>query len=152
MSATESVAASPVTFEGVNPILRVSSLPASLEYYTVTLGFKLEWRAGSGFACVSRGRCHLFLSEGDQGHFGTWVWIGADDVDALLIEYTAAGARIRNPPSNYPWAWEMQVEDPDGNVLRIGSEPKSGQPWGTWLDMRGNRWLMVTDGEWERME
>jgi hypothetical protein len=28
------------------------------------------------------------------------------------------------PPTNFPWALEMQVKDPDGNVLRIGSEPK----------------------------
>jgi hypothetical protein len=29
------------------------------------------------------------------------------------------------PPTNFPWALEMHVEDPDGNVLRLGSEPKS---------------------------
>jgi hypothetical protein len=27
-------------------------------------------------------------------------------------------------PTKYPWALEMQLEDPDGNVLRIGSERK----------------------------
>jgi hypothetical protein len=26
---------------------------------------------------------------------------------------------------NRPWAYEMQVEDPDGHVLRFGSEPLS---------------------------
>ncbi len=44
--------------------------------------------AGSGnFASVSRGRCCLFLCEGDQGSFGTWIWIGVEDVEALLDEY-----------------------------------------------------------------
>jgi hypothetical protein len=33
------------------------------------------------------------------------------------------------PPTNFPWALEMQVEDPDGNVLRIGSEPKTDRPF-----------------------
>ena len=28
------------------------------------------------------------------------------------------------PPTTFPWALEMQIEDPDGNVLRIGSDPK----------------------------
>ena len=26
-------------------------------------------------------------------------------------------------PMNYPWALEFQIEDPDGNVIRFGSEP-----------------------------
>jgi catechol 2,3-dioxygenase-like lactoylglutathione lyase family enzyme len=123
---------------------------ASIEHYVETLGFKLQWRdERSGFACVSRGRCHLFLCEGDQGHFGTWVWIGAADVEKTFLEYQDHGARIRHPPTNYPWALEMQVEDLDGNVLRIGSEPKDNEPWGEWLDMYGDRWLMSPQGEWQ---
>jgi len=34
------------------------------------------------------------------------------------------GVSIRLEPTNYLWALEMHVEDPDGNVLRFGSEPK----------------------------
>ena len=59
---------------------------------------------------------------------GTWVWIGVDDVEALLEDYRAKGYDARHPPTNYPWAYEMQIEDPDGNVLRIGSEAKDGSP------------------------
>jgi len=29
------------------------------------------------------------------------------------------------PLTNHSWALEFQVEDPDGNVLRFGSEPVS---------------------------
>jgi hypothetical protein len=36
----------------------------------------------------------------------------------------ARGVAIRLPPTNYPWALEMQIEDSDGNVLRLGSEPR----------------------------
>ena len=28
-------------------------------------------------------------------------------------------------PTNFSWALEMHVEDPDGNVLRLGSELRS---------------------------
>jgi hypothetical protein len=28
------------------------------------------------------------------------------------------------PPTRYTWALKMQIEDPDGNVLRMGSDPK----------------------------
>jgi len=62
------------------------------------------------------------------------VWIGVADAGALCAELRANGAKIRHPPTNYPWAYEMQIEDLDGNVLRVGSEPKEGQPNGEWLD------------------
>ncbi len=43
-----------------------------------------------------------------------------EDADALHEEYRASGAMIRNPLANFEWAYEMQVEDPNGNVLRRG--------------------------------
>ena len=129
---------SEVAFEGVTPILRVRDIPSSLEYYVGTLGFKVDWQ-GPYFASGARGKCHIFLSQGDQGHSGGWVWIGVEDADALSEEYWRAGAKIRHPPTNYSWAYEMQVEDIDGNVLRLGSEPKENEPFGEWLDMDGKR-------------
>ena len=137
---TETASATEVKFEGGNPIFRVQSVAASIDYYTRVRGFKLQWSAPVGFACVSRDRFHLFLCEGDQGHFGTWVWVGVTDAGALHEQYRAAGARVRHPPTNYYWAYEMQVEDLDGNVLRMGSEPIAGQPFGEWLDMDGVAW------------
>ena len=137
-------------FEGVSPILRVKNLSASIDYYVLKLGFKIDWQ-GPGFGSVSRGKCHIFLSEGDQGNPGTWVWIGVEDADALFNEYRAKGAQVRHPPTNYSWAHEMQVEDLDGNVLRLGSDPKRDQPVGEWLDMRGEVWTMSSSGEWTRV-
>jgi catechol 2,3-dioxygenase-like lactoylglutathione lyase family enzyme len=136
---SDSDASKAVNFEGVNPILRAQDLAASIDYYVRKLGFKLDWQAPY-FASVSRGRCGIFLSVGDQGNPGAWVWIGVEDAEALCNEYRATGAKLRHPPTNYSWAYEMQVEDLDGNVLRMGSEPKSGEPYGEWLDMRGDRW------------
>jgi len=124
--------------------LRVKNAAASIQYYVKILAFKKDWQFPEGespfFASVSRGRCHIFLSEGDQGNPGAWVWIGVEDAVALLNEYRRSGAKIRHPPTNYSWAYEMQVEDLDGNVLRLGSEPKKDQPIGEWLDMNGKVW------------
>jgi catechol 2,3-dioxygenase-like lactoylglutathione lyase family enzyme len=135
-----------VGFEGVTPILRVADMVASLDYYVRVLGFRQLW-AFPYFASIARGKCHLFLSYGDQGHLGSWVWIGVEDADALLEEYRRTGAKIRHAPTNYPWAYEMQVEDLDGNVLRLGSEPKENEPAGEWLDMQGRRWISTPNGE-----
>ena len=139
-------------FEGITPILRAQSLPASIDYYVGTLGFKVDWHVPGIMASVSRDRCAIMICEGDQGHPGTWVWIGVEDVEALFEEYTGKGAKVRHPPTNYQWAYEMQIEDPDGHVLRFGSEPKTDQPYGEWLDMSGDRWVLTPDGRWTRAE
>jgi uncharacterized glyoxalase superfamily protein PhnB len=56
----------------------------------------------------------------------TWLWIGVEDADVLLDEFSAKGANICMPTQNFSWAYEFRVEDPDGHVLRFGSEPKPG--------------------------
>jgi predicted enzyme related to lactoylglutathione lyase len=127
------------TLGGAQPIFCVADIRASIEYYVKVLGFRHDW-GDSGFASVSRDRCHLFLCENDQGHPGTWAWIGVNDADAFAAELRERGGKIRNPPTNYPWAYEMQVEDPDGNVLRFGSDPKAREPYGLFMDMHGRLW------------
>lgn len=146
MSTMEQPTTAMVEFEGVCPILTVADMQTSIDYYLGKLGFKLDWRAEVGFASVSRGRCHIFLCEGDQGHRGAWVWIGVGDAGQLFEQYQVSGAKIRHPPTNYEWAYEMQVEDPDGNVLRMGSEAKPEEPIGPWLDMNGVLWERVPGG------
>jgi predicted enzyme related to lactoylglutathione lyase len=130
---------SAVGFEGVCPIVRVTSVTKSVEYYVHALGFKIDWQT-QYFVSVSRDRCHIFLSEGDQGNPDGWVWIGVEDSNALHEEYQRSGAKIRHPPTNYPWACEMQVEDLDGNILRMGSDSRKDEPFGEWLDMYGKVW------------
>jgi predicted lactoylglutathione lyase len=110
--------------ENVTPILRVEDLAVSRRYYIETLGFTLEWDAGTMIS-VSRDRRAIMLCERAQGQPGTWLWVGVEDADVLFAEYSAKGARIRNPPQNFSWAYEFSVEDPDGHVLRFGSEPKA---------------------------
>ena len=109
--------------ENVTPILRVEDLEASRRYYIQTLGFSLDWDAG-GMISVARDRKSIMLCEGEQGQPGTWLWIGVEDADAFFAEFSAKGARIRSPPRNFSWAYEFEVEDPDGHVLRFGSEPE----------------------------
>lgn len=113
-----------VTFEHASPILRVADMARSLRYYVDVLGFTNEEWSGDEFACVTRDGASIYLSLGDQGHPGTWVWVGVADVDDLHREYQEHGATIAQPPEHFPWAVEMRVTDPDGHVLRFGSDPK----------------------------
>lgn len=113
------------TFEHANPILRVEDMSRALRYYVDVLGFtNADWGSDE-FTCVTRDTASIYLCQGDQGQPGTWVWVGVEDVDALYAEYTASGATIHHAPENYPWALEMKVGDPDGHVLRFGSEPRT---------------------------
>ena len=137
MSDTTEKNQTSIIFEGATPILAVRDLAASTAYYTGVLGFTVNWQHPGIIASVSRGRCTIFLCEGDQGHSGTWLWIGVSDVEPLFHEYAAKGATVRHKPTNYQWAYEMQIEDLDGHVLRFGSDPKPDEPVGEWLDMHG---------------
>jgi hypothetical protein len=106
----------------------------SVRYYVDVLGFRNAPWGNDDFTSVNRDQAGIYLCRGGQGQPGTWAWIGVDDVQILYDEYKASGAKIRHAPLNFPWALEMKVEDPDGHVLRFGSEPLSDRPFDAWSD------------------
>jgi catechol 2,3-dioxygenase-like lactoylglutathione lyase family enzyme len=134
------------------PVFRVQDVDASIAYYKDALGFELRWRAGDTFGCVVRDKCSIFLTNDNQSQPRMWVWIGVQDVRALHGDLVASGAKIRNPPNNFEWALEMQVEDLDGNVLRIGSDPEKEKPLGAWRDGDGLRWRHLGNERYERVD
>ena len=112
--------------ECIDPILRVADMARSVAYYVDVLGFaNAPWGTDefTHVGCDGRG---IYLCREGQGRGGAWVWVGVDDVRSLYSAYAARGATIRREPRNEPWGLEMQVEDPDGNVLRFGSERETG--------------------------
>ncbi len=140
------------SFGSAIPVFRVKDVDASIAYYLGALGFELRWRAGETFACVARERCSIFLTNDNQSQPRMWVWIGVPDVRALHAQYLASGAKIRNPPNNFEWALEMQVEDLDGNVLRIGSDTEKEKPLGVFRDADGVGWRHLGNQKYERVD
>jgi predicted enzyme related to lactoylglutathione lyase len=116
-----------VHYEGGQPILRVENMEASLRFYCGVLGFSNASWGSDEFTSVNRDRAGIYLCRGGQGRGGAWVWLGVNNVEVIYEDLKARGVAIRMPPTNYPWALEIHVEDPDGNVLRFGSEPKPGR-------------------------
>ncbi len=112
-----------VRFEGSQPILRVENMQAALDFYVNQLGFTNAPWGTDEFTSVTRDRAGIYLCKAGQGRGGAWVWIGVEDAQKLYEEYLERGVPIKLAPANYPWALEMHVEDPDGNVLRLASEP-----------------------------
>ncbi len=107
-----------------HPILHVRSLKASQAYYRDMLGFKVDWEYGEppDFGAVSRSHSVIFLCQDCVTPPGAWTMIFARDVDKLYDELRARHALIRQPPTDMPWGTrEIQVADPDGNVIRFGT-------------------------------
>jgi hypothetical protein len=109
-------------FEHADPILSVTDMQASRRYDIDVLGFtEADW-GSDDFTLMTRDGASIYLSQRAQGLPGTWVWIGVESVPALYEEYMASGALIQGEPDQRPWAIEMIVKDPDGHVLRFGSD------------------------------
>jgi len=134
------------SFGPPTPVFRVKNVDASIAYYLNALGFELRWRAGDGFACVARDKYSIFLTDDNQSHMDR-----RGGVRALHAQYVTSGARVRNPHENFEWALEMRVEDLDGNVLRIGSEPEKEKPLGVWRDGDGVRWRHLGNQKYEHV-
>jgi len=115
-----------VYFEGSSPILRVEDMKAALAFYVDKLGFQNASWGTDEFTSVNCDRAGIYLCRGGQGRGAAWVWVGVEDATRLHDEFVASGVAIRMPLTNYSWALEFQVGDPDGNVLRFGSEPTGG--------------------------
>jgi hypothetical protein len=92
--------------ENVTPILRIQDLDVSRHYYIEKLGFALDWDAG-GMISVLRDGKGIMLCEREQGQPGTWLWIGVDDADALVAEFsTCRGDNTVAPMRNcYDYAY-----------------------------------------------
>ena len=109
---------------GVAPILYVSDIEASFDYYVNKLQFTKAWDWGDppNFGCVYFGNVELFFCQGGQGNPGTWMSIFIDNIDDYTALIKQAGAEIIYGPADEPWGMrEIHVKDPDGHILRIGT-------------------------------
>ena len=116
--------------ENVTPVLCVQDMSRSLAFYVDILGFKnAEW-GDENFTSVGRDNSGLYLCKGGQGNPGTWIWIGFDgDIFSFHQQLISKGVTIKLPPTNFSWAYEMRIADPDGHVLRFGTEPNNQEPF-----------------------
>jgi len=110
--------------DNIQPILLIKEMSASRAFYRDILGFtEAEWGTNN-FSFFSRDKSGIYLCREGQGNPGTWVWIGIEgDIEVLYNSLKGKGVKIRQPPVRYSYAVEMHIEDPDGNVLRLGADP-----------------------------
>ena len=119
-----------IRLEGIQPILNVKSIAASKKFYVDILGFSEDTWGDENFTSIRRDNCGIYLCRGYQGQPGTWLWVGFDgDLNSLYELLRSQNVQIRMPPTNFSWAQEMHVLDPDGHVLRFGTDPDPARPF-----------------------
>jgi hypothetical protein len=101
------------------PIFRVADVGAAAAWYE-RLGFSVEGVHRFApdlprYMYLRRGDVWLHLSEHDgDARPDTLVYLYVDDVDVIAADF---GAKVQTQP----WAREIELTDPDGNRLRIGT-------------------------------
>jgi catechol 2,3-dioxygenase-like lactoylglutathione lyase family enzyme len=91
----------------INPILNVSSLHDSIDFYTRVVGLELYHTFGepADFAIVGRDGQQIYLAERAQGQRGMREHLAANGAHLVDAEQSDTG--------------EYQVQDPDGHTLRL---------------------------------
>lgn len=97
-----------------------------------TLGFTLVDRMEPPFAIMERDGLELWVSgpgtsarralaDGSVPQPGGWnrLVIEVDDLDAMVDQLTAPGARLRSKPISRPGGRQVLVEDPSGNPIEL---------------------------------
>lgn len=112
--------------KGSATTFQVSSVEASLAFYTGTLGFTERFRFGD-YAGVEHGEVQIHLSgpgSTNKRQVGqASIYIFCDDVDVYYAELLAKGASAQAPPKDYDYGMrDFVIEDPDGNLVGFGQE------------------------------
>lgn len=104
-------------------ILYVTDFERAVKFYTETLGLKLAYPAGGGWAELSLGGTALCLHGGREGSMPTKgvssVSLRVDDFDAAYARLKAAGLVMSEPFDPCGGLRVSTFSDPDGNELSI---------------------------------
>jgi len=103
------------------PVLFVTDIDPSVEFYVDKLGFVEAWRHAEDdralVAQVDRDGCEIILScqrPADTGHGLLFISLDPDTIDGVRAELVGRGVEVRDDHWGYRL---MVVDDPDGNQL-----------------------------------
>jgi catechol 2,3-dioxygenase-like lactoylglutathione lyase family enzyme len=112
----------------------VHDVDEAITFYTRHLGFQEDMHPAPTFAMLSRGDLRLLLSQpsgaggggqampdGTQPEPGGWnrFSLEVSDLDAMVEELRAAGARFRNDIVTGVGGKQILLEDPSGNPIEL---------------------------------
>ncbi len=108
---------------GIDPIFVVSDLSRAVAHYE-QLGFSTSYY-DEGYAYARRERLTIHLAgpgfaPGAVGHGALYLHV--DDAEVLAEEWRSAGVELVEPQDCEWGKREGSHKDPDGNLIRFGSE------------------------------
>jgi catechol 2,3-dioxygenase-like lactoylglutathione lyase family enzyme len=112
-----------VECEKQHPALRVSDIPAAVEFYTKRLGFQLgfTWGEPPEMAGVNLGDVQLFLERGTPSPDGCSVYFVVGNADELFEYQRANGVEILQTPGERPYGLrDYRIRDLNGYELGFG--------------------------------
>ncbi|MCU0952263.1 MAG: VOC family protein [Burkholderiaceae bacterium] len=117
---------------GLQPVLAVRDLAASLRFYCDQLGLELDfvWGEPAHYGRVKNlgfgAPIYLHLSQGAPDDAIAPVELRLHvgrDVDGLFAAYRDRGVALGAAPADQPWGLrEFELRDPDGHLLIFGAE------------------------------
>jgi len=113
----------------------VNDVKAAIDFYTRQLGFTVEMHPAPGFAEISRGEMHLYLTQpsgpgvgggaamasGEQQKPGGWnrIHLIVEDLDATVAKLKTAACRFRSDVIQGTGGKQTLLEDPSGNLVEL---------------------------------
>ena len=110
------------------PVLRVSDYPRARAFWTEVLGFRVVEEAGepvTGFGIYRRDAAQVFLEawQGPEAPYHRWrAYFHTDDLAGLRAASAAAGATFTGPTRTEYGMDEIEITDPEGNVVCFGQD------------------------------
>jgi len=112
----------------------VDDVNTSIEFYTRHLGFKVEMHPAPGFAEISRGDMHIYLTKpspslgggakmpsGEEQKPGGWnrIHLLVEELDRTIAALKSAGCHFRSDLIQGTGGKQILLEDPSGNLVEL---------------------------------
>lgn len=114
----------------------VNDVEESIEFYTESLGFKLEQQFGPAMAILSKEDIRLWIAgpqssaaqampDGTRPAPGGWsrFVLSVKDLKSLVEDLKSQGVRFRNNITQGPGGSQILCEDPSGNPIELFESP-----------------------------
>jgi len=119
--------------ENTIPVLAAADVSRSITFYRDELGFQLDWGGLPDMPHIASVSCdgHPIMLQRREPAGAGCVWIGGPIQELWHKLRNRPDIKIVQRPTNHPWALDMIIKDPDGNLLWFGTETLEKVPFGT---------------------
>jgi len=118
-----------VRVSGIETVIQfMSDQEASSRWYARLLGIEPTPYGAPYFKFAEHAYLILAPGKAGTGRGGTGCWFLVDSVDAAYKEKTAEGFKFNEPPFDIPPGRLVTLLDPDGNIVGLIDNSKSGMP------------------------